>query len=385
MDDKKYLFISHIYDTRWACPSLEQLASLRQRHLTSFKVKRDVFHAFFGNSLESPPAQQTSEAIPPSDQMIGVESTDSQCATEMTEPPSNQALPSIAYPSTPSTSTHNASDNMQLASETNNVLHNDMQLDPPQAQESSKMVVAHLRPEPTQIHVLEPPETSMKRARPPLGPAGSLGIIGAQSISTTMEIDIPETPEPLQITNLPHDNAQEASPERALPGTFPVTSIQPLETNERPLENAQYLLTAGKQVWPKERTVKELMDLHASIELTTLKPILLFQMDTREYQYFEPQWPRLHDFVTTYLKEEIKLRFMYIDQTKQLHCCSCRTAFSSAMGTSGTRFMFFETLVPGKNVLGRKLADLDSPVSRRVQAIEDVERYNGPSFTEFRG
>ncbi len=72
LDDKKYLFIGYIYNTSWESLSPMQLTSMRQRHLTSFKVKQDIFHAFFGNSLEAAPAQQMTEATLPPDQMTGV-------------------------------------------------------------------------------------------------------------------------------------------------------------------------------------------------------------------------------------------------------------------------------------------------------------------------
>ncbi len=69
LNDKKYLLINYIYGTSWDSSSLEQWTSLRQRHLTSFKVKQNIFHAFFSNSLASAPAQQMPETISPSDQM----------------------------------------------------------------------------------------------------------------------------------------------------------------------------------------------------------------------------------------------------------------------------------------------------------------------------
>jgi len=50
LNDKKYLFYKSIYDKRSEEWTLEQ----RERYLTSFKVKHDIFTAFFGNLNEEP-------------------------------------------------------------------------------------------------------------------------------------------------------------------------------------------------------------------------------------------------------------------------------------------------------------------------------------------
>ena len=51
LDDKKYMFYQHIYDNRSESWTLQQ----RERYLTSFKVKQDIFIAFFGRMSEEPP------------------------------------------------------------------------------------------------------------------------------------------------------------------------------------------------------------------------------------------------------------------------------------------------------------------------------------------
>jgi len=371
LDDKKYLFISYIYSTSWDSLSPEQLTSLRQRHLTSFKVKQDIFHAFFGNSLESAPEQQMPEATSPSDQMID---------TQFTGPPSNEALLDIPYPSTPSTSTRNNSNNMQLASETTNVLSNNMQLALPQAVQHSEMDIVQLSSESNQVHVLKPLGNSIEKASAPPAPRGSSGIMGAHPVSDPMEIDMQERPEPLQMTDAPYGNSREESPERTLLGIFPAASVQPLETNKRPSEDFQHLLAAEVQVWSKQRTVKELMNHHASIQRSESKPILLYGIDTREYRYFKPQWVTIHNFTKT-LNKNIKLRFLYLDQNEQLQCCSSvKSCYETVIERS--RFMFFEICVPDKNVQGRKLSNLDPQVPQKIKAIESM---HGSAFTQHRG
>lgn len=62
---------------------------------------------------------------------------------------------------------------------------------------------------------------------------------------------MPETPEPLQITQCTYDNAREASPGRGMPRNFPAASVHPLETNERSLKDFQHLLNLGLQVLAK--------------------------------------------------------------------------------------------------------------------------------------
>jgi len=70
LNDKKYLFISYIYSISLNSLSSEQLTLLCQCHLTSFKVKQNIFHVFFNNSLRLASEQQMSEATSLSDQMI---------------------------------------------------------------------------------------------------------------------------------------------------------------------------------------------------------------------------------------------------------------------------------------------------------------------------
>lgn len=386
LDDKKYLFISYIYNTHWASLSLEQLTSLRQRHLTSFMVKRDIFHAFFGNSLESAPAQQTFESISPSDQMICEESTDGENAREMTEPPSNQALPSMTYQSATSTAAHHTSNHAQLPMETINIPQNNMQLALPEPQESLNMVDAQLLPETTSITVLEPLEKPTEKTIALPRPADISAITGIHSTSDTMHVDVPETSECLQITNAPHEDSEAASPDQTLPGSFPITTVQRQEKSETPSTNIQHPVSAVKRVWPRERTVRELMNHHAS-SVDTLTPLLLYNIETREYEYCPAGWREFSALYMKYKEQGIHLKFMSLDQTEQLNYERIESCYEAAMKPPPTRFMFGEVWNSHspKNPQRRHLADLDSPVSQRVRAIEDLGKYQGASFTNFRG
>ncbi len=171
---------------------------MRQCHLTSFKVKQNIFHVFFDNSLKSAPEQQMSKATSLSNQI-----TD----TQFTEPSLNEAFLDISYLSTLSTSTHNNLNNMQLVSETINVLSNNMQLTLPQTHEHSEMNDVQLSSESNQVHVLKPLENSIEKASAPSAPAESSGIMSAHSVSNCMKIDMQKRSEPFQITDASYDNS----------------------------------------------------------------------------------------------------------------------------------------------------------------------------------
>jgi len=194
LNDKKYLFISYIYSISSDSLSSEQLTLLRQCHLTSFKVKQNIFHAFFSNSLRSAPEQQMSEATSLSDQMIN---------TQFTEPSSNEALLDISYFST---STHNNLNNMQLVSETINVLSNNMQLTLPQAHEHSEMNDVQLSLESNQVHVLKLLRISIEKTSAPSASAEGSEIMSAHSISNLMKINMQKKSELFQITDTSYNN-----------------------------------------------------------------------------------------------------------------------------------------------------------------------------------
>ena len=239
LNDKKYLFISYIYSTSLNSLSFEQLTLLHQCHLTSFKVKQNIFHTFFSNSLKSAPKQQMSEATSSSDQM-----TD----TQFTKPSLNEALLDISYLSTSSTSTYNHLNNMQLVLETINVLLNNMQLALPQAHEHSKMNDVQLSSESNQVHVLNLLENSIEKTSAPSAPAESSEIMSAHSNSNLIKINMQKRSKPFQITDTPYNKFQEASSERTLLRTFSATSVQPLKTNKRPSEDFQHLMNADTKV-----------------------------------------------------------------------------------------------------------------------------------------
>jgi len=126
--------------------------------------------------------------------------------TQFTEPSSNEALLDISYLSTLSTSTHNNLNNMQLVSETINVLSNNMQLTLPQAHEHSEMNDVQLSSESNQVHVLKSLENSIEKASAPSVPAESSEIMSAHSVLNCMKIDMQKRSEPFQITDTSYDN-----------------------------------------------------------------------------------------------------------------------------------------------------------------------------------
>ncbi len=199
--------------------------------------------------------------------------TDTQSALNFTEPSLNEAVLDLSWFSASSTSTHNILNN-QLVSETINVLHNDMQLALPQAHQQM-MIDVQSSSESNQVHMIILLENLIKKTSALSVPAESSGIVVAYSASNAMNIDV-KTSEPLQITNAPYGNFQEASPERGLLRAFSAASVQPLETNERPSKDLQHLPTLDTQVLMKQKTVKDLIHNHARITISKFKPTLMY-------------------------------------------------------------------------------------------------------------
>jgi len=126
--------------------------------------------------------------------------------TQFTESSLNEALLDISYLSTLSTSTYNNLNNMQLVSETINVLSNNMQLTLPQAHKHSEMNDVQLSSKSNQVHVLKPLENSIEKTSASSAPAESSEIMSEHSVSNCIKIDMQKRSEPFQITDTSYDN-----------------------------------------------------------------------------------------------------------------------------------------------------------------------------------
>jgi len=342
LDDKKYLFARYIYHKP---QQLEDLVSLRQRHLTSFKVKQDIFHAFFGHNLGTSSAQQGPGRPPSSgDVMTGVESTD---RTEPAHHLQGSTQPLTGF---------RPSENVETTSVQNTAAAR---------LASTSEMGTQTSQEPMQIDAVP---TVTAAPSPPMVP--DIMPIDSTSPETTQEVTAPQD-QSQDLVPIPQRMEIDASEgtERTMPGSFSPT-VQPLYDNT----------DAGTQVLPKDKSVKDLLKSWGR-SLYLSKPVLIYRVDTREYMYIKPEWMMFRDWYKEFNKET-PIQTLAIDQNEVLMYERGTECFKAAMNPSSPfpRVLLIE-LRDHKTAIRRTLANLDSTVTHRVQAIE----WQGRAFTEHRG
>jgi len=250
LDDKKYLFAQYIYHKP---QQLEDLIFLCQRHLTLFKVKQDIFHAFFGHNLETSSAQQGSERPSSSENvMTGVKSTD---RTKSAHHLQGSTQPLTGFRS---------SENVKTISVQNTAAAR---------LASTSEMSTQTSQEPMQIDAV-----------PTVTAASSPSMV-----SDIMSIDS-TSPETTQEVTAPQDQSQDLVPipqcmkidasedtERTMSSSFSPT-VQPLYDNT----------DAKTQVLSKDKSVKDLLKSWGWL-LYLSKPVLIYCIDTRKYMYIKPE------------------------------------------------------------------------------------------------